>query len=185
MPETTSPPVPPKPDPAVGELEDILSQMLIEHEQLLALAAAHRRALATANPDAVGACLVQQSAVVQRVAELERRRQSVVGRLADRLGPRSIPPTRPPERPTVAWVAGLLSEPVRVRLLALAERLRELLGRLHREHEAIRLAAQTLAAHMDGLMKQVSRSLSHAGTYGRRGSVDSSVQVISALDMTS
>ena len=67
----------------------------------------------------------------------------------------------------------------------LAERLRELLARLQREHAALKEASLALAGHMEGLMRQLSKRLSHAGTYGRTGMVESRVQVVSALDLRS
>jgi hypothetical protein len=40
-----------------------------------------------------------------------------------------------------------------------------------------------VAAHMEGVLRQIAGRLSHAGTYGRGGAVDASVQVVSALDV--
>lgn len=177
-------------DPEIAELEQLLQGLLKENEALLALAAVHRAAIARADPGALGECVQRQNEVVTRVTELELRRMALVGRLADRM--RSLAPAGSdrvsegvPDRPTITWLARTLPEPVRARLVALADRLRDLLARLQREHAALREASATLAAHMDGLMRQLAGKLSHAGTYGRRGTVESPVQVISALDLRS
>ena len=62
-------------------------------------------------------------------------------------------------------------------------RLRELIGRVRDEQQAVKIASENLANHMRGLMKQVSASLSHAGTYSRGGAIDvSHNQVMSSLD---
>jgi hypothetical protein len=179
-------------DPAVAELESLLRGLLAEHGELLCLAAEHRRAISKADSRALGACLVQQGRVAQRVAELERRRLSLMARLSDRLRP-SAGPRAPgagaqalvPDKLTVTSIARTLPEPMRTRLIGAAERLRDLLERLHREHLALKEAATALASHMEGVMRQVGRAFSHAGTYGRRGAVDGAVQVISGLDLRS
>lgn len=182
-------------DPEVAELETLLEHLLKEHEELLALASVHRDAIGRADPHSLGDCVQRQNEVLRRVAELENRRLGLMARLADKMRPlnrengqtgnggRAVEML--PDRPTVSWIARSLPEPVRSRLVALAERLRELLARLHREHAALKEASSALAAHMEGLMRQLSRKLSHAGTYGRKGVVESRVQVVSALDLRS
>jgi hypothetical protein len=181
-------------DPEVAELETLLQQLLREHEELLVLAAAHREAISHADPHSLGSCVQRQNEVLQRVAELEKRRLGLMARLAEKMKPltprNSAGGTRRgietlPDRPTVSWIARTLPEPIRSRLVALAERLRELLAHLQREHAALREASNALAAHMEGRMRQLARKLSHAGTYGRKGVVESRVQVVSALDLRS
>jgi hypothetical protein len=86
-------------------------------------------------------------------------------------------------KPTVMQICKCLAAPWRERLLAAADKLREVLNRLHQEHTALRVAAQELSGHMEGLLRQVCRKLSHAGTYGRGGSIDSSVTVVTSLDV--
>ncbi len=175
-------------DPEVAELESLLERLLAEHEQLLGLAAAHREAIKKADPLSLGVCVQKQNEVVQRVGELEKKRLALVIRLAERmkpLGATSKATDGVPDRPTVSWIARNLAEPVRTRLVALADRLRDLLARLQREHAALKEASTILASHMDGLMRQLAKRLSHAGTYGRRGIVEAKVQVVSALDLRS
>jgi hypothetical protein len=175
-------------DQEIAELEELLQKLLSEHEELLALAGTHRQAIQNADPATLGGCVQRQNEVVRRVAELESRRLALVVRLAEKMKPlqtngRAQGPI--PDRPTITTIAKSLAEPVRTRLVSLAERLRELLARLQREHAALREASAALAAHMEGLMRQMAKKLSHAGTYGRRGLVESRVQVVSALDLRS
>lgn len=66
-------------------------------------------------------------------------------------------------------------EPIRSRLAGVAKSLREVLNALHQEHIALRVAAETLSMHMEGLLRQVCRRLSHTGTYAAAS--DSSVQL--------
>jgi hypothetical protein len=175
-------------DPEIAQLEALLERLLAEHEQLLELAASHRQAIAGADPRTLGDCLQRQNEVVQRVGDLESQRLALVARLAERMRPLakaggSRPAEAIPDKPTVSWIAKSLPEPLRTRLVGLAERLRELLARLQREHATLREASAALASHMEGMMRQLAKRLSHAGTYGRRGMVESTVQVVSALDL--
>lgn len=175
-------------DQEIVELEELLQHLLSEHEELLALAGTHRQAIQNADPATLGECVQRQTEVTKRVGALESRRLALVSRLAEKMKPLQRDGRAEgavPDRPTITSIARGLAEPVRTRLVALADRLRELLARLQREHAALREASAALAAHMEGLMRQMAKKLSHAGTYGRRGLVESRVQVVSALDLRS
>lgn len=158
-----------------AEIEGILSELLREHERLLTLTRAHRDAMVGADSNAMRACLNQQNEVVQRIARLEDRRARAAQRLC--------PPQAHGGRVTVTAIAEQAPGPIRQRLLDLAGRLRELLDSLRKENGALRIAAESLASHMQGLMQQVSRRLSGAGTYAR-GSAQSAAPVAGAIDLT-
>jgi hypothetical protein len=171
------------PGSAFEQLDATLRLLVAEHQKLLALADEHRRAIMQADAQGLNACLAKQSEVVQRVSDLERRRQGIVLGIT-----RSAPPKpgSPAGRvPTMSEVTIHAPEPVRGRLTSVAGALRELLNTLHQKHRALKQAAETLSQHMEGLMRQVCRELSHTGTYARRGSINSSVQVVSAVDLRS
>lgn len=188
------PPLPPMPaarptgaaEAALYErLDAVLRALLAEHEGMLSIVTEHRHALASANSAALGACLERHAEAAQRVALLERERQTVVATLAGIPTSPHHPGRAAAAAPTMSALTARAPEPVRARLAGLAAALRDLLNALHREHVALKAAAETLSSHMEGLMRQVCRRLSHAGTYGRAGAVDSSVQVVSALDLRS
>jgi hypothetical protein len=69
--------------------------------------------------------------------------------------------------------------------VALADRLRDLLFEIRRETRGSRAATATLIAHMDGLVAQIGRRLSHDGTYTRAGPRGAPSSVVSAIDLTS
>lgn len=174
---TTTAPAPANAD--FDKLDGVLRELLTEHERLLALTREHQRAIATADAAGIAACISAQGEIVHRVAALEKLRQTLVARLASatkHTTGRSL---------TITMLASAAPAPIRDRLTAVATALRELLNTLHREHIAMRLAAETLSTHMEGLMRQVCRRLSHAGTYARGGGFDASVQVVSTLDVKS
>ncbi|MCC6322813.1 MAG: flagellar export chaperone FlgN [Phycisphaerales bacterium] len=164
-------------DERSATLEQVLRSLINEHEGLLKIAKTHRAAIAAADPRAMADCLNAQAATAARVADLERQRQAAVIALTGAAPARS--------RVTISQLAASLPEAARVRLLAAADGLREILNRLHGEHTAIRTAAETLSSHMEGLMRQVCRKLSHAGTYARTGNVDGHIAVTTALDVRS
>jgi hypothetical protein len=167
---------------AAAELETILHELIVEHEQLLTLAAAHKKALREASATSLGPIVESQNMIVQRVAELEKRRLALVASLGERLG---LGKTGSADRPSLAWLATGLPANVGERLARIGARLRELLKKLQQEHAALRDAAATLATHMEAVMRQVAGRLSHAGVYGRTGTVETRVQVMSALDLRS
>jgi hypothetical protein len=162
----------------VGEnFEGVLSGLLTAHEELLALAGEQRRAMVRADAVAMESCLRRQEAIAGRIAKLEEERRTLVRLLAGGQ-----------ERVQVGQIAGALPEPTRGRIAALAARLREVLTALQEQNRVLKSAAGSLAAHMDGLMHQVARTIGeagglHAGTYGRQGRVHSGAAAC-ALDMS-
>ncbi|MBY0311528.1 MAG: flagellar protein FlgN [Phycisphaerales bacterium] len=165
------------------KLDGVLRELLSEHERLLALAKEHQRAIATADIAGLTQCMTAQGEVIQRVAALEKLRQALVGRIA--AATPAVATAGNAKTLTISMLALRAPAPVRDRLTAVAAALRDLLNTLHREHQAMRQAAETLSTHMEGLMRQVCRRLSHAGTYARGGGFDASVQVVSSLDVRS
>ncbi|HYE03712.1 MAG TPA: flagellar export chaperone FlgN [Phycisphaerales bacterium] len=163
-------------------LEDVLARLLAEHESLLVLTRAQRAAISSADAAALAAATGGMAEVAARIAELEARRSAITARLG---GEGPAPASGAPAPAPLARLAGLLPAAARERVLALAGRLKELLLTLQREQRVIREAAAALAGHLDGLIKQVGRSLAHSGTYGPRGLVAAPVQVVSALDLRS
>lgn len=173
---------------AVERLDSALRGLLTEHEELLRIAAVHRAAISSADVRTMSDCLNAQHAAAERIGELERQRQRAVLDLASASGgsvASGVAPSPSPVRTTMAQLTRTLAEPLRARLLAVSERLRDVLNRLQVEHNAIRAAAESLSSHMEGLMRQVCRRLSHAGTYARTGSVEASVSVVTTLDVRS
>ncbi|GEM_PF-373208 len=185
-----------------SELESLLGAMVCEHETWRGLIDSHRVALKKADGDAVQDAVIQQSRVLQTIADLEEKRRRLVdraiategilgkgsGAIAARpVAAASTSSTAPLARVgpvTLSQIAGSLPEPSRTRLLELAGRLRFLLGDIENQNRTLRMATNSLIVHMEGLMRQVARRLSHSGTYGRKGYVDSVPTVISAVDLT-
>lgn len=185
-----------------GELESLLGAMVSEHETWRGLLDTHRDAIRQADSEAVRHAVARQSSVLQSIADLEEKRRRLVDRAVATDGILGIgngnaapdPESNPASATavplarigpvTLSQIAASLPEPSRTRLLELAGRLRFLLADIETQNRTLRTATTSLIAHMEGLMRQVARRLSHSGTYGRKGYVDSVPTVVSAVDLT-
>jgi hypothetical protein len=154
------------------QLETLLSNLLQAHEELLALAHDHREALSRADTAAVHACTARHADLAARIEHLEIARARLV---------RALAPASP--SPTITNIAQSLPEPARARIIAAAAKLKELLIRVQRELAVLRAATHSLVGHMEGLMQQVARVLTQAGTYGRQGKLDSIQPLPAGLDI--
>lgn len=156
-----------------GELERLLAGLIAAHEDLLRLAVEHRAAIATADSARLQTCIESQQRTLGRLAELDLQRRRLTAAAAL---PSDV-------QPTLSVLAERLPEPVRGRALAAAGRLRELINAVHREARTVRQATHALLGHMEGLMRQIGRRLSEAGTYGRAGGVIAAPPLPCALDV--
>lgn len=186
------------------ELESLLGAMVSEHETWRGLLDHHRDAIKRADGEAVQNAVARQSGVLQAIADLEEKRRRLVDRAiaAEGILGKGVPggvrssaagSTAAPAGPeplarvgpvTLSQIAAALPEPSRTRLLELAGRLRFLLADIETQNRTLRTATAALISHMEGLMRQVARRLSHSGTYGRKGYVETVPTVVSAVDLT-
>lgn len=166
-------------DAGVLELEAILRELITEYEKLNALAKQRQDAMRHADTRTLGATIGEENLAVQRVADLERKRMPLVGELAKKL---QAPPK---SEITLTWISKKLSGAAGERLAGLAARLRGLIQALLKQNEASKKTAETLATHMDGLLRQVAASLNHARTYSQSGLVTAGPRVVSAIDVKS
>lgn len=141
------------------------------HGELLELVLEHRRAISLGDAASIQECLSRQGLLAPRIAELERSRRQAVAQICGR-----------PDG-TLSDVSAKLAGPLRAPVSAAAARLKAVLTTIQRENSVVRTATQTLIAHIDGLMQQVARALSQAGTYGRQGRVEASGSAACGLDM--
>lgn len=162
------------------ELGDLIAALTRLYAGLLSQVESHRDALARADGRAVEAASRAQADILAEIARLEPRRAALVNAAAaspairSRLAQGTI---------TLRALAGAALEPDRTRLVRDAEALRGLVQRVQDHTRTMKAATASLIAHMEGLMRQVARRLSHAGTYGGRGLVEASPAVVSAIDV--
>lgn len=170
------------PPTATTALETLLADLLQAHEALQGNLREQRTAVSGADAAGLAACTQRQQAIVARIAELEQQRRELVVRVM-----RESPGLARGAggQPTLESICSTLPEPDRTRARELAHRLRELIGAVRQEASTLRSATATLVAHMDGLMAQVGRRLSHAGTYSGPGCPRAAETVVSGIDLTS
>jgi len=159
-------------------LSELLEALLREHETLLSLCGRHLEAIRQADHRNLAEVVQQQAMALQRIAELEEVRLGVVNTAMHTLRPA-------PTTPTLTAIAQALPGEQGKEVLTKAHRLRTLMQRLANEQNVVTLTTKALLAHMEGLMRQVARELSHAGTYCSKGYVQTGAAVVSALDVRS
>lgn len=154
-------------------LDSMLAQLEAEHSVLLGLAHEHREALTHADVQSLQRITMRTSETLMRIARIEQERQAMIAKRGEPVD-------------TLDELLKRFGEDDRSRLNERRTRLRELIERVRDEQRAVKLASEQLALHMKGLMKQVSASLSHAGTYSRGGAIEAGrTQVVSGLDTVS
>jgi hypothetical protein len=163
-------------------LESLLEGLHAAYVRLGEHAAAHREAIRQADTPALAETTAAQSRSLDTLARLEQQRRELVAASCTRF------PTLASKRSTVITLTDLCAcvpEQDRPRLTTRARELRTLIESVNEQTTTIKAATVSLVAHMEGLMRQVGRQLSHAGTYTRRGYVEAGGCVVSALDLRS
>jgi methyl-accepting chemotaxis protein len=146
---------------------------------MLACLGRNREAIRRADMDAIKAVCEEQNAIVQRLAELEKSRLVLVGRLTQHLQPQAETPL------SMRQIAEAVDEPAGRRLSALAGQLRAAVDEVRAASAVLKAAGEALARHMSGLMQTVQSALTRAGVYSPRGRLAVGAQSRYAIDLTS
>lgn len=162
----------------VEALREALAELRREYEALESLADRRRDAVSRADLKAISECIGSENEVVQRIASAEQRRREAASALSERFGLEDA------ESAPVSRLAEHLDEHERADLLAAADDLRSVIRRVQQKNSAARRAAETLARHMQGLLRAAEHWFSHAGTYGKQGTVGAGTAVCSVMDVT-
>jgi hypothetical protein len=163
-------------------LDALVSDFTREYEQLETLVTSHRDALRAADGETIQHIASVQHACVARIGEVDQRRRELIASAAGRFpGLAGIRPTAI----TITDLARCVDENHRPRMVERAGELRSLIARVQAQSASVRGATEALLAHMEGLMRHVARTMSHAGTYSRRGYVETGGVVTTALDIRS
>ncbi len=148
-------------------LTHTLETMIEQHGVLLEAVLEHRAALSRADRDGVAQAMRVQTEAIDRIREIDRGRRKVFGQAT-----------------TVQDIASAFPEEIRTELLDLGAKLRESIEKVRAEQAVVQAASRALLGHMEGLFRQVSARLSHAGTYGRGGCIETGQQIVSGIDLT-
>ncbi len=165
--------------PLVLELSGLLGELVGLYEQIKTMGERRLDAIRSADARGLAACVRGENELVQRVAEAEKTRLRVVGGLSEALGAPGAGET------TMGWLAQRVDGPRSDELGGLAATLRRLMGEVMQLNTVARRATETLSRHMEGLMREVKRTMNHAQVYGRGGTMDTGARVMSGLDIRS
>jgi hypothetical protein len=163
----------------IEALERILRDQIEMHRHLLQCISRKKVAISTAHITDITKLCGEENVIVQRLAESEKHRLALVGKLTQVLDSKAAKPL------TVMEIAAQAREPQQSRIAALAAQLRESLEQVQRESSIVRTAADALGRHMSGIMQTVHAALSRARVYGQRGRIAIGVQMPSVLDIKS
>jgi hypothetical protein len=163
-------------------LSTLLDALTSAYARLADAGEAHTEAIRAADARAVEAAVQREHAIFRDLQKLDHQRRELVA-----LAHNAFPSLRKgaPERTTLTQLAALAPDTRRAELTTKAADLRTLIQSVQQRTHSVRSAAASLLAHMEGVMRQVARTLSHSGTYSRRGVVEAGGSVVSALDLRS
>ncbi len=148
-------------------LTHMLEAMIDEHGVLLEAVLEHRSALSRADREGVAQAMRVQAEAIERIREIDQGRRKVFGQAT-----------------TVQDIASAFPEQTRTELLDLGAKLRGCIEKVRAEQAVVEAASRALLGHMEGLFRQVSARLSHAGTYSRGGCIETGQQIVSGIDLT-
>lgn len=160
-------------------LERNLRGQLEAHQRLLACIERNRDAVRRADMDEIRDSCEHENEVVQHLAELEKERLRIVGRLTARARPGAARPL------SLHEIAESLEPDAAHRLTALGAQLKTAAGEVRRASSIVRGAAEALSRHMGGLMQSVQTVFGKAQVYGRKGRLSTASQRQFCVDVTS
>ena len=148
-------------DKLITELLALLRELLAGQERLLALALARREAMRTFDMPRLETMAGQERAETVRMAELDKRRLALTGRMRAVLGGGTPA--------TVSEVAKRVEEPARSQLLGLAAQLKETMEKVERNSRINATVSETVVKGLAKVLKVVTGLAQHAGLYMRNG----------------
>lgn len=161
-------------------LEKILRAQIDGYQKLLACMSQKRQAIRSARLESIRDVSTLESALMQRLLDLEKRRADLTHHLGGLLSPNEKRPV------TISEITAdsRIPEQQRDRIAVFAAQLRELLSQVKRESSIVRTAAEMLARHMSGIVQSVHAALSRTRVYSARGGLQS-VGALSVIDLKS
>ncbi len=164
------------PAAVAADLASPLARLIERYESFVKTLETHRAAISKANTRAIDDAIRLERELLEELLALDASCRTALGQ------PAASPPV------SNAWTLSRLAEAIGgeegQRLAESAAYLRALTSRAEILQQSVREASRAMASHIDGLVRQVSQRLSHAGTYGAAGRVEAKTPVVSGLDMS-
>jgi hypothetical protein len=148
-------------DKLVTELLTLLRELLAGQDRLLKLALARREAMRVFDIARLETLAAQERTEALKMADLDRRRQVLVGQFRVVLG-KGV-------EPTVTEIARRVNEPMRSRLLGLAGQLKQTVEQVERNTRINATISETVVKGLAKVLKVVTGLAQHAGLYMRNG----------------
>lgn len=164
-------------DELLSQLVEQMQSLLETHQSLLTLVRRKQEAMRLGQADLVSETCTLENEHLQRIAELEKQRQQIVGHITESLAPDAAEPLR------LQQIAERVDEPRRGQLLVLHQQMRQTMQTIQRENDVSRRAAEGLLRHMQGIVQQVTQVMG-AATYGRRGAVTPESASVHSISVT-
>ncbi len=166
-----------------GALEGLLLSLLQAHEDARRSISDQRSALRAGDVVALSRAIAQADSAAAELSKLDRIRREVTVRACAAFP--SLSAAAKNHSVTLGMIAAHMPLAAQRALAALCQQVRDVATTLRVEAASAHLAAASLAGHIEAVVRQVGRKLSHSGTYGRRGVVEHREAVVSSLDMRS
>ncbi|MFP4143725.1 MAG: flagellar protein FlgN [Phycisphaeraceae bacterium] len=161
-----------------NDLEHVLRQLVEANGQLLGLLQQKRAALAGGLMRQVPGICSLENEKLQQIAELEKQRIELAGRLTAVLRPDAAEPLR------LGELAELLGEPAGGRLLVLRAQLIAKVREVQHASSIVRRASETLMRHVRGLVQTIGAVSTGVTTYGRTGALPRQAMAMSTINTT-
>ena len=162
----------------VVTIEQVLSQLLQQHTELLDLLKRKREKLRTNDTQALMDFCTLEHEKVQKIAELEKQRLTVVAELTLAVEPGAPEPLR------LTDLAERLPEPARGRLLVSRQQVLEKMKQVQSETAIARQATETMAKHMHGMIQTIGAISTGVSTYGSGGAFPQRATAVSTFSAT-
>lgn len=158
-----------------AEIGEPLARLIERYEAFVGVLEDHRAAIGRADGRAIDGAIVREDELLRELLDLDARCRAALGQDGR---------NAPESGWTLTRLGGALGGEAGDRLSETAAYLKTLTGRAELLQRGVREASRAMASHIDGLVRQVSQRLSHAGTYGAAGRVESGAPVVSGLDVS-
>lgn len=162
-----------------ARLEAALRELTRIYERLVGIGERRRSAVRSASHRALQDALAEEAGAAGLASRADRDRSDAARALVRAVGLEWTPDV------TASAIASRLPEPWRERIECAASALRAVLERAKEHNQADRLAAETIAAHLEGVLRSAALAAGGAPTYGSRGAIaPRREQVVSVMDLT-
>ena len=165
-------------DEGFGRLEELLEQQRTLYRQLDTLVGEQRAAVQRADIDGLVQASSEEREIIDVIRGMDLRRAELADALASELG------MEVEETPALTDLLEFSGER-RSRLVTIADELRRLVVAVRTASGVVRVAAEGLARHMQGIVQTVEAGFNRAGVYERTGRLANGQSLQASIDIRS